>query len=114
MPSSVPSVRMTTGRTLPSFSSAPASGSSSGTFRICDAKRAIFMTFPSPISRHCEERSDEAIPIRLAKPARDCFASLAMTGRLGAVAVDRLQIEFETEAKLRRHRELAVLLHRHL
>jgi hypothetical protein len=29
--------------------------------------------------RHCEERSDEAIWIRSGSPARDCFASLAMT-----------------------------------
>src|SRR5271167_2611220 len=28
---------------------------------------------------HCEERSDEAISVNRAKPARDCFTSLAMT-----------------------------------
>jgi hypothetical protein len=29
--------------------------------------------------RHCEERSDEAISVRLRADHRDCFASLAMT-----------------------------------
>src|SRR6478735_6732574 len=32
---------------------------------------------------------------------------------LGAVAVDRLQIEFEAEAGFCRHRQFAILLHRH-
>jgi hypothetical protein len=30
---------------LPAFSTAPVSGSSSGTFRICERKREIFMVF---------------------------------------------------------------------
>src|SRR5207248_9941024 len=29
-------------------------------------------------SRHCEKRSDEAIPIGIRRAAGDCFASLAM------------------------------------
>ena len=32
-----------------------------------------------PNTRHCEERSDEAISLRRTRLARDCFASLAMT-----------------------------------
>src|SRR5207249_1054598 len=32
-----------------------------------------------PFPHHCEERSDEAIPTVFRQPARDCFASLAMT-----------------------------------
>jgi hypothetical protein len=49
----------------------------------------LFILFRDPSSRngralakhgrHCEERSDEAISIRLALSARDCFAALAMT-----------------------------------
>jgi hypothetical protein len=40
------------------------------------------------VSRHCEERSDEAIQTasRLSQAALDCFASLAMTRRVYVAA----------------------------
>src|SRR5436190_2146425 len=41
-------------------------------------------------------------------------ASFMARSSLGSAAVDRLQIEFEAEAGLCRHRQFAVLLHRHL
>jgi len=46
MPLSVPRVRITIGRVPPSFSTAPASGSSSGTLSACERKVVIFIGCP--------------------------------------------------------------------
>ncbi|MEY9589748.1 hypothetical protein ABIA06_002039 [Bradyrhizobium yuanmingense] len=40
------------------------------------------------VARHCEEQSDEAIQTATAEGFLDCFASLAMTERLGITYPD--------------------------
>src|ERR1700730_1211791 len=106
---------MTIGRVLPSFSTAPASGSSSGTFRICELKRVIFMAFPlnyflslRGAERRSNPRQASTIGGRLLRFARNDRRGLR------AVAVDCRLVEFEAEAGFGGHRQFAVLLHRHL
>src|SRR5258707_9192471 len=43
-------------------------------------------------NRHCEERSDEAIPIRSRSSEGDCFASLAMTARKQVNVITTLEV----------------------
>src|SRR5215208_1580929 len=67
----------------------------------------------SPLGRHCEEQSDEAISMKGVQRARDCFASLAMTLRsLEAryLGEDRFEVR-EEQRRVLAHREVPQLLH---